>query len=280
MKLKILLFPLSVVVALWISIGHIKPMISQSISLRDQLAKHEEEKALIEQRVSKSNQLASLLEQNSDLKQATMHYLPDIKEGETLVDSLNYLGNQVGVVVLGMNFTETQASAPIVIAPVAPPPSAEVLSIGNSGVVERPVEPVQPLAPHVLTVEANGNGSYQSIKNFLYRLSHTNRHVVFKGITIEHLQPVAGAPGAQAGAVDLRTDSLKAKITLDAIHFPLLADVRNASINPDVDVFAANESFDDNFETVRKMNSYVAAASAQVPTVTVSGAGKGNPFVQ
>lgn len=281
MKLKIILFPMAIVVTLWIAIGYLKPMVSESIALRQRLEESRAVQADIEQQVETSKQLSSLLEQNGDLKKTVMHYLPDTKEGETLVDSINFLGTQVGVSISGMNFTESPAQKPVVTAPVAPPPSTEVLSLGNSGIVEQPVEPVWPLSPDHTKLELTANGSYQNIKEFLRRVAHTNRYLSFDVVVVEHA-PVVASTNAQStgGDVDLSSDALRIKATIDSIHFPLLTDVRNASVNTDKNVFSAGEDFSQEFETVRKLNNFVAAATAQVPAVTVSGSGKGNPFVK
>lgn len=281
MKFKIILFPFAVVMSLWIAIGYIKPGVSQILDLRQQISKQTEEQAMLQQRVDKAGQYAALLSQNKNAEQTILHYLPRTKESESVVDTINFLANQSGVSVLSMNFTDVTASVDTApLAAPAPPPSAEVLALGNSGAsltLAEQAEPVQPVVPRHVVAEVVGGGSYQSVKGFLDRLSHTNRFLDFDGVSIVHAAKNSGGGStAPTTEVDLSSDILQVTAKVDFMYFPEITDIRNGSSDPASDVFAGALDLD----TAKKVDEAATMAAAQVPSVTVSGSGKGNPFIK
>lgn len=277
MKLKILFFPLAIIIALWVSIGYIKPGIAEIMALRGAAADLTAKQEVLQQRVDNVARLSSQLSQNATLEASALHYLPQTKEADVITDSINFIASQTGVQVVSMGFTEEALVADLVVAEQQAPASAEVLPQDfGSDVAVVPAEPaVVPVAPQYVTVKFEGNGSYQNIKDFLYRLSHVNRFHNFQGITIDHAQVQAAGTDTSKTAL---SDVLKVDTTLKFEFFPKLNDIRNASADPNKDALLVGAEL--NTDPVQSMEEFVNTASAKVPAIDGSGGGKANPFVK
>lgn len=250
MKLKLLLFPLAMAVAVWASIWVIKPEI---IDIRNDLQAWETQKVNLEN-VKKKQQTINLLinnlNENENKEKIVMEYMPTIREEEEIINKVYQRATDAKVKLESLAISDSREKTKTAAVPA-----------------KTVVDPDMPLRVEFLKTNVTVSGTYDEIRTFLNYLRTMEK--------INHINSVEiGEKGAEGnneeggGGKALPKGVLAATIDAD-FRFFLPVEVAKEA---DLPVFAKS-AFD--FATVDKVEKLLAE---KVADVTTGKAGKKNPF--
>ncbi len=221
MNVKILFFPLSITIALLVSVFYVKPEIATV------MADHAiwTEKQNIDENVAQKTQnaidLGKDLDVNKENEAMVQRYLPDMRDDDRIIDSINFFATQSGVTLASMKIDK-----------VAEPAAGSV-----------PASDQAMPAPKALSVTVTAVGTYEGIRDTVARLSHMDRFQDFSTVSLDR------ATEAQSlGQSNVLVGTL-------AMNFTYLPKV-SAQGNPSLPILSSN-SFD--FGVVQKLKQYVSA---------------------
>ncbi|MDP2837821.1 MAG: type 4a pilus biogenesis protein PilO [Candidatus Moranbacteria bacterium] len=177
MSLKILIVPFSILMMLVLTIGFIKP----------DLGTMEEKRSIVSTKQIQSENMATLLKNiqalegdlnsRQESEKFVSTYLPKTMDQERVLDMLNYLSGQSGVLMTGLTMKEmnTRSQEEVLLAP-------DGSSLPSAG------------GPKTKTfsVEVNVKGSYENIKTFFSQVAHMNRAHKTESFAIKSLKEATG----------------------------------------------------------------------------------------
>lgn len=252
MRLKILFFPIVLIISLSIFIGFIWPEISSVRKLN-------------ENRIAKNSELQSVAGQQSAIELARKNisdniegnkivndYLPENKTEERVIAGINYLAADAGVSLVNISLTGTiDKKSPV---------STEISTIDQ--LTESKVNSVQLSSAKISLI-----GDYEKIRIFFDNLQRMPIFNVIKSVKIARQTSVSDA-GDEAVANDF-------KLAVEAVvdfGYLSVAKVNNKQ----VEKFNANI---DN-ETMNSLTKYISQKSQLVEdnNAETSNKGKANPF--
>ncbi|MCX6763702.1 MAG: hypothetical protein NTZ97_03140 [Candidatus Moranbacteria bacterium] len=170
MKVKLLIIPLVILLAVWI---FIKMIIPQYDDLRQQFKDKGTAKQKfsgIQTKVQKVNLLYNSLDSNQDQATTLFKYLPDDKQESEIVDNLNYNANLESLMVTEISVTKTKtAGLPANFTPPANIDTKKIIPGGKESAVP------EIISPEELKVTFNALGTYEQLKSFLAKVSKLER---------------------------------------------------------------------------------------------------------
>lgn len=224
--IKKLIFPLFLIVIVFLSINYIKPLVVSVLDERKQIADKQSEleatQATVKSIGTLSESRKSLL--GSGGGQRVYAYLPVASDHDHVLDIFNYLAVQSGAIVNDVSFAEAKAVSTV--------SDADVNTTDATSSDVAPVVPVLP-EPSIFSVTVRLQGSYESIKLFLKKISTAGRFYTVKSFSIEKKTTGAGA-GEDA---QVNSDILLASLEADFSYLPK-GNYPNAHAMP---VFSAGE---------------------------------------
>lgn len=252
MRLKIFVVPFSILVSLILAIGYIKPDITTL----------QERQVLLETKTTQAENMSTLLSNidtlttalvgpQSDASELVSAYVPQAMDQERTIDMFNYLASQSGVFVSGMNMSELALKSAAEEGAIIPDASTGT-TVPVVAVSLRPK-----VQAYVAEVEVKG--SYDSIRDFLQRVSHMNRYHKIISFSVE----AATDESAEATA-----GILTGKLQSQFDYFPL----QQLETALNVPVFSKSEL---NTEEISALISWV---SYSVPPLMKPMVGRPNPF--
>ncbi|MFZ3031739.1 MAG: hypothetical protein WA082_01765 [Candidatus Moraniibacteriota bacterium] len=165
MSLKILVVPFSILLALIIVIGFIKPDIGVVQEKKNLLMVKETQSKDMGTLLDNISALTASLDEQSTSESLLGSYIPQTLDQERVIDMFNYLAAQAGVSVSVMAMQDVMFKV------------EEEPIIDPATIVDGSVAPVPPAKPQVKAFSASVKvtGDYARIKDFFHRLAHMNR---------------------------------------------------------------------------------------------------------
>lgn len=219
--MKLLLFPLSLVIALAFSIFWIQPEISSVFSLR--LEKEDAEKRLVrtEEVISNIDALDRSLNENMGNEQFIKTYLPQSGSDDRILDEMNFFAGESGLLLASAKL-ERVSSEVALAAEQAAKAAAEqeeirsaspgsLLNTGTSSVSDAYVSSSPAARVRSANVSLSVFGKYEQIKAFIdrvYRADHFQRF-----LSVEVKSATQNGPTSAPIAPDTLTASLKVQFS-------------------------------------------------------------------
>jgi Tfp pilus assembly protein PilO len=280
MKVKILLFPLSIVVALALSVLWIKPEVSSVFSLRNQ--KLELENQLNETRrvVSNISALDRSLNENVGNEQFVKTYLPETGSDDRIFDEINFLAGESGLLLLSakLDRLSSEVTQSIIAAEQAKVDQKELESVSPGSLIRSDASTApknvfvasSPKARVRSTdVSVSVAGRYEQIKAFTERVYRANHFHSFVSVSISReTEKKSDGQSTPDGVAALEV--LNADMT---IRFSLLP-----KISVSRGVFL--ETFKDavfDFSTVEELRTRV---TSELPILDATASERSNPFLR
>ena len=266
MRLKILLFPTALFIAMFGVIGYIIPEVERLFALMAQESSQAQQLLTLQSRVDNSVQLVGALKQHESDQRLVGHYLPVNRDSDVVVDAVNFLAGQSGVTV-----TAISVKPPLPTAATATESSSATTTTAGTPTASAPAEVIPPVVKEQLSTSVGLVGLYPNIKDFLARLEHANRLVNFTKVNVkEVIAQGQDNKGSVSGLLSLNAD-------IDFLVMSPVKNPKNALIDASKDVFASGTL---DTKAVASLNDFMAKAGISVPDIAVSGSGKSNPFIQ
>lgn len=216
MRLKILVFPFAILLALFLVIGYIKPDIDVVQDKRLTLETKTAQSANMATLLSNIDVLTSALNEQSESERLVQTFLPKTSDQERVIDTFNYLASQSGVAVSVMDMKEILVKN--TETEVLPDPA---VATDASGVLPPP----QSLKPKVqaYTASVSVRGGYDNIKDFFNRLSHTNRFHQILNFTVTAAagEEAASTPGLLSATFESQFDYFPDQKLDSALNVPV-----------------------------------------------------------
>ncbi len=209
MRLKLLVVPFSILFALILVIGYIKPDITVL----------QEKRILLESKNAQLGNLAGILKNIDALTQAIevetesetfmLGYIPRAIDQERVIDMFNYLASQSGVFVYVINMKDIEVKSPKeeTLQVVAGTP---ILDDGSS--VPLPQSPKPKLKAFSAEVEVRGE--YANMRDFFNRLAHMNRFHKVSSFSL-------ATPKDDGRGEEQSTSTLTGRFKAEFTYFPI-----------------------------------------------------------
>lgn len=246
MKLKILFFPVAVIVAIWASIWVIKPDIMKIKSDMALIETKETELQNVQNKLKTINSLVASLDANAGKVKVINDYLPVVRDEEEIINKINQRASdsKVKLFLLSINDPDSSQGAKKVPVPADP-------------------ELVEPVKVKTVSVSATVVGDYEDIRTFLNHIHSMERINNIRSTEIGYGQSNNGTDKSSGTGSELT-----ATIDMDFDFFPPVAVEKNANLS----VFSQPEL---DFSVVNKVEKLI---EEKVANVTAGETGKSNPF--
>jgi hypothetical protein len=258
MKVKILLMPLTLVIAVALLIWYVYPAFSNGsdgvLDKYGQLKKENAQLTDLGERTSNADSLAAQLANNPDNKATLMEFIPNQIKEEQIMDNLNYLASSEGLAVLGISISQPDNTAAIASSDGAAAP------VSLDGSAAPATSDAAAVTATDFSVEYSVLGTYGQVRNLLGKLNGFGRYNGVSSLDIEK-------PTTQQNASPA-TDSLQADLTLDFNY------LKPTTLSSDTNqVFLSNKLGTSIIEQIKN--------SQNVPVLhlNIGQSGKTNPFI-
>jgi Tfp pilus assembly protein PilO len=270
MKLKILIVPLMVILAIYVFIAFVKPDYDSLMAKRTTLEQKKAEFARLETLQSNINSLTSNLDQNKELEDFALRFYPLELEQERVIDAFNFLASQTGPVITGMDIKEVleQKEDPATQSASALNLEPGLSEEGRPPVIDGapPMLIYTPADPNSFTAKVSLKGNYDNIKSFFAEMYRLDRMHDVKMITVGvDTKEAATTDGEPAPPSDLLVATFEAR-------FDYVDDKDNKTALG-APIFSKS-SFD--MDQAAKLKAW---AETSIPVLNVDQAGRANPFL-
>lgn len=261
MNVKILFFPLSITIALFVSIFYVKPDIEIALANRAVLVQKQALSEEINQKIRNAKDLEESLDANKANEDAVLHYLPDSRDDDRIVDSVNFLATQSGLLLDSVKINKASAEQETAPVEEISAGSSVILASGANSSASAQSAAVPPVIPKVLGVTVSAKGSYEGIRDTVVKLSHMDRFQDFSSVEIAKGNSGDGenSDSALDATLVMNFSYLSKTKSRDNLNLPILN----------------QRKFD--FGTVQKLQQYI---SSPVPSIESGATGKANPFLR
>jgi len=258
MKLKILFFPLALILCVVVFIWYIKPEFGNIKNNGANLKNKEKELADMIKKEKNISDLIANLDSQPEKEKLVLSYLPPYERQERIIDLLNFLANESLLAVSNININAQKGSL------------AKAAS-GNSGGGGEPGAASDINMPPVSDTPASVSvvGSYENIKNYLGRIFTFGQMNNIESVLISKV-PAEKAMGESESSSDGETGILKADIGIKFNYATSVASVSGFN-SP---VFSLSE-FD--FNVTDDLNKAIEGGKI-VPGIIIDAKGRTNPF--
>lgn len=277
MKVRLILFPLAIVIALAVSIFWIQPEISSAISLREQDNAVSARLAEMDRVIANIDSLDKTLSENSGDRQFVETYLPSKMSDDSIIDEVNFLAGEAGILLISAQMkpisselaqmakqqTQTNAEQTEI---ASNSPGSLVASGASSGseVVFTASSPDARIRSTEVSISVLGK--YDQIKTFADRIYHANHFQNFVSMDISRKVDVQVEPKSST----LASDVLDATFV---IRFGALP-ITSVSSGVFLDTFKS-PTF--QLAVVQDLHGRVAS---ELPALIVSPTERPNPFLR
>ncbi len=282
MRLKLLFFPISLVVVLVMIIWYIYPAWQENGKLKEELAKRQHDYNLLLERQKVLDRLVDQLNRNKEVKDFLLRYIPLDKDEEYVINAISDVAGASGAGLVTVNVLESRK--PFFASPeksaggvptINPPESGEQPVLGADGsalgtvVVKK--KPLKEFLTEVIVI-----GTYDSIKKFLAGLNNIDR---LHAVTVASVETVSANDETLAAdkelseelenAVPAGEELLVGKVFVSFTYSPSVV------LPPKAD----SPVFHCNSLNLSEVDS-IFASRKSAPQIDTSGEGRGNPFVK
>lgn len=246
MSLKILMIPFSILMILVLSIGFIKPDWSLVQEKRAVHATKLTQQQNAQMLLDNISALASSVESQKEAEKFLEHYVPKDMDQDRVIDMLNFLAGQSGVVADGITLEKVEKEEAI----------DESLLVDEMGL---PIIPPYAVKTSSYKAEIAVRGHYENIKEFFGRVAHMNRLHKTRAFAIgkEESNEESSDPGILKGTFQAEFDYLTPRPVESALNVPVFA----------------RGTFDTN--PLAAVSTWVTNT---VPLLEKPGTGRANPF--
>ena len=277
MKVKLLLFPLSIVIALALSVFWIQPEVSSALSLREQNNAASARLAEMDRVIANIDTLDRSLSNNAGDRQFVETYLPSKGSDDAIIDEVNFLAGETGLLLVSAELkpisselaqaaaqqvqtaadqTELSANSPgSLIASGTPLESGILFTASSPSVRVRSTE-----------VSVSAFGKYDQIKMFTDRIYHANHFQNF--VSTDIAQKAQAQPGSPSST--LAPDVLNATFVIRFSTLPTTT--------------VSSGVFLDTFKTptfrLAVVQDLRARVMSELPALTVTPTERPNPFLR
>lgn len=256
MKLKIFILPAFIILELILAIGFIKPNIDLISTKQSEITLQKNALSRVDSVAENIGKINASLDSRTKTVAFIERYFPKRSDEERVVDMLNYLAQQSGVVVTEVGIKENEKVATIAISEPVPVEGAVITAIPE----------LSPELPESYEVVVSVFGSYQNIKDFFNRVYHADRLHSTKEFSIVARKDKLAE--SEEGTSDPQSTFLMGTIVADFL-FIKEKQVVNALNVP----LFHSPVFD--FEAVEKVANFV---TSPIPPLETENTGKNNPF--
>ncbi|TAK95041.1 hypothetical protein EPO05_05295 [Patescibacteria group bacterium] len=269
MRIKILLFPVVLIVSLWLAIGYIWPDIQKIGEKRKVVG---EQEALLADVTAKNNRILALKaslgsrdEQSQYRKDEARYaemFLPPTKQEEDIINSLNSYASGLVVVNIALNeIKPTTGAAAAVAQPTLGSASAQVaVTTDKQGKSIQSPTYVEP-KPLVVEAKITAVGKYEDMKQFLNK--------------VYHMEMLNEVPTVTVGYPDQGSDpnSLKMEGAFRFEYLPMVS-LPTGTVKNYNDAIFKKDSFD--FASIAKVREFARQALMPLGVINKN---RPNPFV-
>lgn len=211
MSLKLLFFPITLLLAVFLSVVYIKPDIETILLKRTEEAAKQEALRNVESVEANVRAIAQSLDQRKAVTTLVNRYFPASIDQERSLDVINFLAQQAGIIVNGIELKENQKELPPQAAVEAEPVDflGEASSAQNRG----------PDVPESYQATITVMGSYENLRNFFDRLHHTDRLRVMRSLQVGQVPDADRFVGEQE---IIPAGFLAATLAVDFLYAPLV----------------------------------------------------------
>lgn len=266
MNVKTLFFPLSVTVAFFVAILFVQPEIKTVMADRSMLVEKRNLVMSIDRKARNAQALENDLNAHKENEDAVLHYLPNTRDDDRVVDAVNFLSSQSGLALSSVKIEKSAESVRAEDANASASSSSVILSSGNGASEGASLIPAA-VAPKELLVTAKAVGSYESIRDVIGKLSHMDRFQDFTSVVVTHAVPSAQSADGQPNNT---SNELSVSLKMKFSYLPK-AGMKGSFNLPILD----RSQFD--FGTADRLKQYT---SAPVPSMEAGAAGTNNPFLR
>lgn len=265
MRLKLLFFPLMLLVSITLVLSFIVPQWEEIKVARKEGDKLAATLADMNQKSRNAGSLLSDIEKNVDRVSYAERYVPKNRSEERIIDSINYLSN--GLILFNINLENVKEETPLVAAGVAADVSGNGDGLSDPSLEATVKTPVVSYTKGTILL----SGSYESIMTFLSNLHNMEMLSSLDSVVISRADSTSqkAAHISTETAKDASGQTLEAKIAINFASLPMV-NISNGYSHP----LFLRSVYD--FSTVDKLRENVATV---MPNLEASGAGKANPFL-
>ena len=253
MRLKILFFPIVMLLVIYISIMWIWPMVTKMETVKIDLEQKNNELQEILKKKGNIDLLKNTLNQNKDKEQMVISYLPNDKNEEKIINNVYNMTTSAGVILINMSLEEMKPSV------AEQQNSGSISPIISSSDISGQTD-MAPIGTKnevkIIKARINVAGSYEYIKIFLDQLKNSGMHINIASALISQQENLAAKEGEN-------TNNLTAKIEADFGYLP--------QTKAKIDLKSTLD-----FSVVDKISSAVAKSATSIELDSV---GKVNPFL-
>lgn len=258
MSLKILMIPFSILMILVLGIGFIKPDYAAIGEKKALYAAKLAEQENIRMLMGNTDTLTRTLEGEKEAEDFLQYYIPQDTDQDRVIDMLNFLAAQSGVLTDGITITPVEEDAEALAAE-----EAAALAVVDPNAV--PVDGAVVLPPYkvktrAFSADVTVKGKYENIKEFMGRVAHMNRLHKTRSFSI--------TAGDTEGESEEASDILTGKFQADFDY--LVPRPVESAVN--IPVFTQG-SF--NLASLKTLSEWV---TNRVPVLEKPTTGRPNPF--
>lgn len=266
MQIKLLIVPSLVIFSLIVAIGLIKPDYDTMVQKKAVLEQKQSEAMNIEQTQSNIQSLAQSWSGNAEKDAFVKRYYPETLDQERIVDAMNYLASQSGVILIG--FQLEQVVEDIVQEPVVEAVPLTTLQEGDasSAAMMASARAAYELPrPKAYIARVTARGTYENLRAFIDRASHMDRISEINKFSIYKKEQQEGEASQDE---EVSVDELEAGIEARFSYLP-----KQQGFNALYVPIFQKASFD-----LSPADEAQAWAANVVPALNAGSGGKPNPF--
>lgn len=278
MKVKLLLFPLSIVVAIALAVFWTQPELTRALSLRDQNSAVMAQLSEIDRVIANINALDQNLTENSGNEQFVKTYLPKTGSDDIIIDEVNFLASESELLLVSTGLkpiasetvqaVEQQAQAAAEQKEIAENSPKSLINTGEvaseTGITFTPSSPksrVRSVDVSVLVF-----GKYDQIKAFIDRVYRANHFQNFISVNVDQKTEKQTA----ANAVPVAPDMLSATLM---IRFGILPEaVVSQGVFP--------KTFDTPTFDLAVISDLRSRVASELPALDAMPSERPNPFLR
>ncbi|MFZ1626689.1 MAG: hypothetical protein WAT81_02680 [Candidatus Moraniibacteriota bacterium] len=262
MSLKILILPTLIILDVIITIGYIKPNVDGILAKQIEIQTAKDDLGKVDSIIANIQSIGRSVTGRSEVVSFVEKYYPSVLDEERVVDMFNYLAQQSGIVVNGVDVT---------MNPEVGASDTTYSDAINSGLTDEEATLMASAAalaaPKSYTTQIRVIGAYDNIKDFFSRIHHADRLHAVEEFSINK---------REQGTIDAKDDDTAVaqanflEGTLRA-QFPYLGPQRTA--NALNDPLFQSPNFD--FKIAEKAASFV---TNPLPMLDAGSTGRANPY--
>lgn len=279
MNVKMLLFPLSLVIAIAVGVFWIQPALTEVLDKRATVDVANQNLQQVQTIAANVAVLSRNLDDNTDREQLIVTYFPKAQDDERMIDVSNFLASESGILLSSVKM-ELMKSELVQSAAARQSAQSEIKEVGEVSPTSAAATAVA-LAPALTLVQSSPEtrmraedvtlsvlGRYEQIKMFLEKLYRSNRLNQFRAISIQ--TPSQSSGNQSEGATAISSDILQGTFTVRFSFLP----VASLDEGTYVPIFEKT-AFD--FKVADDLQGMITSV---VAPLDVTPSPRSNPFVQ